>query len=97
MQIICMQIFCQVCEEQNHLRSRIKFIMNKKTPGALTAGTVKKFFKETIERFASDNEFFFLSPVKGTPAYSKKFLYDKLATARQLVIHTHIFFDTAMN
>ena len=86
MQIICMQSFCPVCEEQNHLSSRIKFIMNKKTPGALTAGTVEKFFKETIERFASDNEFFFLSSVKGRPAYSKQFLYDKLATIRQLVI-----------
>ena len=49
MQIIYMQIFCQVCEEQNHLRSRIKFAMNKKNPGALTAGPVKKYFKGTVE------------------------------------------------
>ena len=81
--------FARSVYQQNHLRSRINFCLNKNTSGALTAGTVKNNFKEKIERFASDNESSLLSSVKGTPPYSKQFLYDKLATIKHLVIHTY--------
>ena len=44
--------------EQHHLRSSINFGMRKIKPGALIAGTVKRNFKGTIERFvARDNTF----------------------------------------
>ena len=53
--------------------------MHKIKPGTLTAGTVKSNFKGTIKWFvARDNAFSLMSPVKGTPAYWKQFLYDVL-------------------
>ena len=76
--------------EQHHLRSSINFAMHKIKPGTLTAGTVKRNFKRTFERFvASDNTFSFMSSVKGTPAYWKQFLYDVLAMVKQLGIPTY--------
>ena len=53
--------------------------MHKIKPGSLTAGTVKSNFKGTIERFVTkDNALSFMSPIKGTLAYWKQFLYDVL-------------------
>ena len=53
------------------------FAMHKIKPGTLTAGSVKRNFKETLESFvASDNAFSFMSSIKGTRAYWKQFLYD---------------------
>ena len=76
--------------EQHHLRSSIIFGMHKIKAGTLTAGMVKKFFKGTIKRFfTGDNEFSFMSSVKGTPAYWKQFLYDVLAIVKQLGIPTY--------
>ena len=64
--------------------------MHKIKPCALTAGMAKNNFKATIEKFvASDNAFSFMSSVKGTPAYWKQFLYDVLATVKQLGIPTY--------
>ena len=64
--------------------------MHKIKPGMLTIGMVKNNLKETIERFVvSDNEFSFMSSVKGTPAYWKQFLYDVLAIVKQLGIPTY--------
>ena len=68
----------------NHLRSAINFAMHKIIPGTLTAGAVKNNFKRTNERFvASDSTFSFMSSVKGTPTYWKKFLYNVLSMVKQ--------------
>ena len=54
----------------HHSLSSINFAMHKIKPDIFTAGTVKNNFKGTTGRFfASDNDFSFMSSVKGTPAY----------------------------
>ena len=59
--------------------------MHKIKLGKLTAGMVKNSLKGTLERFVeSDKTFLFMSSVKGTPPYWKQFLYDVLATIKQL-------------
>ena len=71
--------------------SSINFAMHKIKPGTFAAGTVKIYFKGTIERcVAMDNAFSFMSSVKGTPAYWKQFLYDVLAMVKQLGIPMHL-------
>ena len=52
--------------------------------------TSQEIFQRNSWKFASENESSFLSSVKGTPAYAKWFLYDKLAMVKQLVIYTYI-------
>ena len=65
--------------------------MQKIKPGTLTAGSVKNNFKGTVEWFvASDNSFSFMSSVKGTPAYWKKFLYNVLDMVKQLETPTYL-------
>ena len=61
--------------------------MHKIKLGTLTAGIVKSNFKRTIEMFVPrNNAFSFMSSVKGTPVYWKKFLYNILAMVKQLGI-----------
>ena len=75
--------FARSVYKHYHLRSSINFAMYKIKPNRITAGTVKSSFKGTIERIvARDNEFFFISSVKGTPAYCKEFLYDVLTKVK---------------
>ena len=55
----------------------------------LNAGVLSKNFKDTVKDFiSSEKAFSFMSMIKGTPAYWKKFLYDVLATVKQLGIPT---------
>ena len=64
--------------------------MHKIKQGTRTAGTAKSNFKGAVERFvSSDNAFSFMSSVKTTLAYRKQFLYDVLATVKQLRIPTY--------
>ena len=66
--------FARSMYEQYHLQSSISLAMHKVKPGKITAGTIKSKFKGTTERFmASDNEFSFMSSVKGTLVYWKQF------------------------
>ena len=82
--------FARSVYQQHHLRSTMNFAMHKIKPGTLTAGSVQRNFKETLESFvASDNAFSFMSSVKGTIAYWKQFLYDVLAMVKQLGIPTY--------
>ena len=68
----------------------INFAMHKIKQGTRTAGTAKSNFKGAVERFvSSDNAFSFMSSVKTTLAYRKQFLYDVLATVKQLRIPTY--------
>ena len=46
-------------------------------------------YKSTIQQFlAHDKAFSFMSPIKGTPAYWKRFLLEVLAMVKQLGIPT---------
>ena len=51
----------------------------------LTAGMVSKNFKQRVQEFnAKDKAFSFMSSVKETPAYLKKFWHQVLAMVKQL-------------
>ena len=65
--------------------------MKKALSNDLTAGMLSKNLKQRVQEFiAEDKAFSFISSIKGTPAYWKKFLHQVLAIARQL--RTSTFF-----
>ena len=67
--------------------------MHKVCSDKLTAGMLSEDFKEKVREFiATDQVCSFMSCIKGTPAYWKKFLFDVLFVVKQLVIP--IFFLT---
>ena len=76
-----------------NLNNQINIAMRKVASNNLTAGMLCSNFKEKVKDFiASDQAFTFMSGIKGTPAYWKKFLFDVLAMVRQLGCQT--FFMT---
>ena len=61
--------------QQQKLASQINTAMKKVCSGALTAGMLSNNFSETVKSFVSkDDGYQFMSAIKGTPAYWKKFL-----------------------
>ena len=67
--------------------------MKKVSCGNITAGTLSSNYSDTVESFiAQDKAFRFMTAVKGTPAYWKKFLQEVLAMVKQLGLPT--FFMT---
>ena len=67
--------------------------MRKVTSSQLTAAMLSSNFNEKVKEFiASDQAFTFMNSIKGTPAFSKKFLFDVLAMVKQLGVPT--FFMT---
>lgn len=79
--------------QQLNMISRIKISMQKLCSTNLTAGMLSKNFKEKVKSFVANNEAYnFMSSIKGTPAYWKKFLYEVLAMVKQLGLPT--FFMT---
>ena len=67
--------------------------MRKITSSQLTAAMLSSNFNEKVKEFiASDQAFTFMNSIKGTPAFSKKFLFDVLAMVKQLGVPT--FFMT---
>ena len=59
--------------------------MRKVSSGQLHAGMLSQNFKETVKQFiANDKAFSFMSTIKGTPAYWKRFLQEVLAMVKQL-------------
>jgi len=59
--------------------------MKKVSGENLTAGMLSQNFKETVKEFiANDKAFSFMSSVKGTPAYWKRFLQEILAIVKQI-------------
>ena len=59
--------------------------MKKVFSNDLTAGMLSKSFKQRVQEFiAKDKAFSFMSSIKGTPAYWKKFLHQVLAMVKQL-------------
>ena len=68
-----------------NLNNQTNIAMRKVASNNLTAGMLCSNFKEKVKDFiASDKAFTFMSGIKGTPAYWKKFLFDVLAMVRQL-------------
>ncbi|XP_066928370.1 uncharacterized protein [Clytia hemisphaerica] len=71
--------------QQVSLTSQINVAMRKVAASNLNAGMLSQNFKETVKQFiANDKAFAFMSTVKGTPAYWKKFQQEVLAMVKQL-------------
>ena len=71
--------------QQLRLHSQISIAMKKVSGENLTAGMFSQSFKDTVKQFiANDKAFSFMSTVKGTPAYWKKFLQEVLSMVKQL-------------
>ena len=57
--------------------------MTKVCANKLTAGMLSSNFSDTVKSFiAKDEGYSFMSPIKGTPAYWKKFLLEVLAMVK---------------
>ena len=57
--------------------------MEKVTSNQLTSGILNSNINEKVKKFiASDQAFTFMSSIKGTPTYWKKFLFDVLAMVK---------------
>ena len=79
--------------QQVNLNSQINIAMKKVCTIQLTAGMLSNNFADTVNSYiASDRGYSFMSPIKRTPAYWKKFLSDVLAMVKQLGLST--FFMT---
>ena len=77
--------------QHSALNSNINIAMKKVKGSNLTAGMFSKNFKETVKSFiASDDAFSFMSSIKGTPAYWKRFLLEVLAMVKQLGLPTFL-------
>ena len=64
-----------------NIRSKISIAMKK------VAGMLNSNYKDTMKKhIAEDKAFDFMSEMKGTPAYWKRFLNDVLAMVKQLGI-----------
>ena len=78
--------------QQTNLRNRINIAMKKMSGNNLTAGMFSQNFKETVKTFiANDEAFNFMSTMKGTPAYWKKFLLEVLAIVKQFGVPPFFF------
>ena len=78
--------------QQLNLNSQINIVM-KICTNNVTAGMLSNNFTDTVKSFiAKDEGYSFMSPIKGTPAYWKKFLSEVLAMVKQLGLPT--FFMT---
>ena len=76
--------------QQLNLNSQINIAMKKVSSNSLTAGMLSNNFSETIKSFiAKDEGFNFMNPIKGTPAYWKRFLFEVLAMVKQLGLPTY--------
>ena len=72
-----------------NLKNQIKIATHKVYSDKLTAGMLSEDFKEKVCGFiATDQAFNFMSCIKGTSDYWKKFLFDVLAMVTQLGIFT---------
>lgn len=76
-----------------NLNSCINIAMKKVAGAQLTAGNLSSDFENKMQTFiAEDKSFRFMAPMKGTPAYWKRFLQEVLAMVKQLGLPT--FFMT---
>ena len=76
--------------QQLNVTSKINIAMQKVCSNQLTAGMLTGNFKETVQSFvANDEAYSFMSTIKGTPAYWKRFLFEVLAMVKQLGLPTY--------
>lgn len=79
--------------QQLNLNSQINIALKKVNSSNMTAGMLSRNFSAAVKSFiAEDKGFQFMAPIKGTPAYWKKFLLEVLAMVKQLGLPT--FFMT---
>ena len=77
--------FAHTVLQKVQLSSQINIAMKKGLSNDLTAGMLSKNFKQRVQEFiAEDKAFSFMSSIKRTPAYWKKFLHQVLAMVKQL-------------
>ena len=77
--------FCTLVLQKVQLSSQINIAMKKVLSHDSTARILSKNFKKTVQEFIAKNKAFsFMSYIKRTPAYSKKFLHQVLAMVKQL-------------
>ena len=82
--------FAHSLYQQLNMMSSINIAMKKVRSNTLTAGMLSQNFKETVKSFvANDKAYSFMSDIKGTPAYWKKFLFEVLAMVKQLGLPTY--------
>ena len=68
-----------------NLNNQINIAMRKVVSYNLTEGMLCNNFKKKVKDFIASNQgFTFMSTIKETPAYWKKFLFDVLAMVKQL-------------
>ena len=85
--------FAHSLYQQLTLTGKMNIAMKKVSGSQLSAGMLSTNFKETVKTFiANDEAYRFMSSVKGTPAYWKKFLFEVLAMVKNLGLPT--FFMT---
>ena len=81
--------YAQSLMQHLNLNNSINTALKKIQTEGLTAGRLSQNFKETISNLiANDDAFSFMSNLKGSPAYWKKFLYETLAMVKQLGLPT---------
>ena len=89
--------FAHAVYQQLNMTSRINIAMRKVCSNSLTAGMLSQNFKEAVSScVVNDEAFSFMSTIKGTPAYWKKFLFEVLAMVKQLGLPIYIFYDTIL-
>ena len=77
--------FAHTVLQKVQLSSQINIAMKQVLSNDLTPGMLSKNFKQRVQEFiAKDKAFSFMSSIKGTPVYWKKFLLQVLATVKQL-------------
>ncbi|XP_066926174.1 uncharacterized protein [Clytia hemisphaerica] len=82
---------CSVLQQLS-LTNQINIAMKKVAGSNLSAGVLSQNFKETVKQFiANDKAFAFMSTVKGSPSYWKKFQQEVLAMVKQLGPPTFFF------
>ena len=76
--------------QQLNLNSQINIAMKKVSSSSLTSGMLSNNFSETFKSFiAKDEGFNFMNPIKGTPAYWKRFPLEVLVMIKQLGLPTY--------
>ena len=77
--------------QQLNLNGQINIAMKKTCTNQLNAGMLSNNFSNTVKAFiAKDEGYGFMTTIKGTPAYWKKFLSEVLAMVKQLGLPTFL-------
>ena len=77
--------FLHTVSQKVQLSSQTNIAMKKVLSNDLTAGMLNKNFKQRVRQFiAKDKGFNFMSSIKGSPAYWKKFFHQVLAMLKRL-------------